>query len=149
MGEITNLGVPNGNRVETEMGGLPPRFTEIRFVSGKKFDILVERGSALVKQGIRFSIFTIYSQLGVRRGAMAFFLSKSSSIGSGPMGAPSCAEQVSFLAEDFTIGTLLGPTISARGIDIGKVSRTSVSWVSSEQGLLAGGVATAIDSERH
>lgn len=53
--------MPNESQAEIEMGGFLSKFIEIRFVSGKKSDILVEGGSASVKQGTYFKISTISS----------------------------------------------------------------------------------------
>lgn len=141
-------GVPNGSRVVTEMGGFSSMFIEIRLVSEKKSNILVEGGSTLVKQGTCFSNSTISSKLGVRGGARAYFLSRLSPIGAGPVETSSCAGHAYFLAGDFAIDTLLGPATSIGDIGVEGVSGTSASMGSFVQDLLSRRGTTVINSKR-
>lgn len=55
------------------MEGLSSNSTKTRLVRGKKFTMLVERGSASVKEGTYFSNVAIFSSLGARGGIGAPF----------------------------------------------------------------------------
>ena len=79
MQDTANLRMPKGSRALTKAGRSPPMFMEIRLVSGKKFDILVEGAFAFVKHGTPFSISISFSQLGGTAASGLLFSSKTSS----------------------------------------------------------------------
>ena len=131
------------------MEGLPSKSTKTRLVRGKKFTMLVERGSASVKQGTCFSNVAISSSLGARGGTGAPFSSRLSQAGAGLVKAPSRSGQTSFLVEGLGSGTLLSPATSARGIGARRASEIGSIQGSSTQDLLVRGRATTMDSKRH